>query len=321
MRRATERVRYATPMPNTRGTLTGGEPRRMDHQDTPILSRRQAEIVALLRESGRVAVEELATRFAVTPQTIRRDLNELSDARLISRVHGGAIVASGVANMAYEARKLVAGPNKRLIGEAAARLIPDSSSLFINIGTTTEEVARALASRSDLLVITNNLNVAMQLYPNRAVDVIIAGGNVRSSDGGIMGASAVELIRQFRVDTAVIGTSAIDVDGTLLDFDIREVDVFARHHRERPPGDPGGRQQQVQPVGTGAYRNAGGYRRAGDRPSAGRGGGRVVPQPRRDGGPDRRPDRAAAGALMTNLAATQHAPHIARGVRGCRMRG
>jgi DeoR family glycerol-3-phosphate regulon repressor len=189
------------------------------------LSRRQSEIVALLRETGRVGVEELAARFAVTPQTIRRDLNELSDARLISRVHGGAIIASGVANLAYEARKLVARPYKQLIGEVAARLIPDDSSVFINIGTTTEEVARALAGRSGLLVITNNLNVATQLYPNKGISVIVAGGTVRSSDGGIIGASAVELIRQFRVDIAVIGTSAIDADGTLLDFDVREVTV------------------------------------------------------------------------------------------------
>jgi DeoR family transcriptional regulator, glycerol-3-phosphate regulon repressor len=189
------------------------------------LSRRQSQILMLLRETGRVGVEDLAARFTVTPQTIRRDLNELSDARLISRVHGGAIIASGVANLAYEARKLVAGPHKQLIGEAAARLIPDDSSLFINIGTTTEEVARALAARSGLLVITNNLNVATQLSPNKAIEVIIAGGSVRASDGGIMGANTVEMIRQFRVDTAVIGTSAIDEHGTLLDFDIREVDV------------------------------------------------------------------------------------------------
>ncbi|HWK45077.1 MAG TPA: DeoR/GlpR family DNA-binding transcription regulator [Stellaceae bacterium] len=188
-------------------------------------ARRQAEIVALLRETGRVGVEDLAARFAVTPQTIRRDLNDMSEARLVTRVHGGAMIVSGVANLAYEARKLVAGPLKRLIGEAAAQLIPDDSSLFINIGTTTEEVAHALAGRSGLLVITNNLNVATELHRNAAIDVIVAGGSVRASDGGIVGANTVEVIRQFRVDTAVIGTSAIDTDGTLLDFDIREVDV------------------------------------------------------------------------------------------------
>ena len=197
----------------------------MAHPANIALPPRQSRIVELLRETGRVGVEELATRFAVTPQTIRRDLNELTHARLISRVHGGAMIASGVANLAYEARKLVARPHKQLIGEAAAGLIPDNSSLFVNIGTTTEEVARALSGRSGLLVITNNLNVAIQLYPNKALDVIIAGGSVRASDGGIMGASTVDLIRQFRVDTAVIGTSAIDEHGTLLDFDIREVNV------------------------------------------------------------------------------------------------
>jgi DeoR family glycerol-3-phosphate regulon repressor len=189
------------------------------------LSRRQNEIVTLLRESGRVGVEELASHFDVSPQTIRRDLNEMSEARVITRVHGGAIVASSVENLAYDARKLVAQQHKRLIGAAAARLIPDHSSLFINIGTTTEEVARALAARSGLMVITNNLNVATELYRNRSIDVIITGGSVRSTDGGIVGATTVDLIRQFRVDTAVIGISAIDEDGTLLDFDIREVHV------------------------------------------------------------------------------------------------
>jgi DeoR family glycerol-3-phosphate regulon repressor len=189
------------------------------------LSRRQNEIVALLREAGRLTVEELAAHFEVTPQTIRRDLNEMSEARVITRVHGGAIVASSVQNLAYDARKLVAQQHKRLIGEAAARLIPDNSSLFINIGTTTEEVARALSARTGLLVITNNLNVATELYRNRSIDVIITGGSVRPTDGGIVGATTVDLIRQFRVDTAVIGISAIDEDGTLLDFDIREVHV------------------------------------------------------------------------------------------------
>ena len=189
------------------------------------LSRRKTEIIALLRESGRVGVDVLATIFDVTPQTIRRDLNELGEARLIVRVHGGAIIASSVHNLSYDARKMVALPQKRLIGAAAARLIADNSSLFINIGTTTEEVAHALGGRSGLLVITNNIHVAMELYRNRSIEVIITSGTVRSSDGGIVGATTVDLIRQFRVDTAIIGTSAIDEDGTLLDFDTREVTV------------------------------------------------------------------------------------------------
>ncbi|WP_131114113.1 DeoR/GlpR family DNA-binding transcription regulator [Lichenihabitans psoromatis] len=186
-------------------------------------SRRQIEIVDLLREKGRVAVDDLASHFGVTPQTIRRDLNDLSDAQMVVRVHGAAMVSSGVVNLAYEARKMIAQPHKKLIGEAAAKLVPDHSSVLINIGTTTEEVARALSSHTGLLVITNNLHVAFELYRNSAIEVFVMGGTVRQSDGGIVGSHAVNLIGQFRVDLAIIGASAIEPDGTLLDFDIREV--------------------------------------------------------------------------------------------------
>ena len=204
------------------------DPRQEERPRSPAeraLSRRQQEIATLLRGTGRLAVEELASRLGVTPQTIRRDLNELADARVITRVHGGAIIASGVANLAYEARKQVAQEAKRRIGEAAAALIPDSASVFINLGTTTEEVARAVADRSGMLVVTNNMNVAIELYRNPGIQVIVAGGTLRASDGGIVGRLAADAFRQFKADVAVIGTSAIDEDGTLLDYDLREVQV------------------------------------------------------------------------------------------------
>ena len=188
-------------------------------------SRRLQEILGIARDAGRVSVDELAVRFAVTPQTIRRDLNELCDSRWLTRVHGGAMLASGVENLAYDDRKLVSQPHKRLIGEAAARLVGNGSSVFINLGTTTEEVARALTAHTGLLVITNNLQVAAGLHRLETIEVILSGGTVRRSDGGLVGAAAVEHIGQFRADIAIIGTSAIDPDGTLLDFDYREVQV------------------------------------------------------------------------------------------------
>ncbi len=189
------------------------------------LSTRQTEIVTQARSSGRVSVDDLAKRYDVSPQTIRKDLNDLCEQHLLTRVHGGAIVASGVENISYEARRFVAAPEKRAIGAAAAALIPNNCSLFVNIGTTTEEVASALSGHEDLLVITNNLNVAIQLYRRPRIEVIVAGGAVRRADGAIIGSSAIDLIRQFRVDYAIIGASAIEADGTLLDFDYREVQV------------------------------------------------------------------------------------------------
>jgi DeoR family transcriptional regulator, glycerol-3-phosphate regulon repressor len=184
------------------------------------LSDRQITIVGMARSVGRVTVEDLAARFDVSPQTIRRDLNELCDLRVLSRTHGGAVIASSVENLSYEARRFIAAAEKRAIGAAAAALIPNESSLFINIGTTTEEVATALTNHQNLLVISNNLNVAMALYRHPTIEVIVAGGPVRRSDGAVVGSSAVDLIRQFKVDMAVI-----DDDGSLLDYDPREVNV------------------------------------------------------------------------------------------------
>jgi DeoR family transcriptional regulator, glycerol-3-phosphate regulon repressor len=188
-----------------------------------LLSQRQQQILNLARQSGGVGVDELALRFEVTPQTIRKDLNELCDSRLLARTHGGAILTSGVENMAYEARRQLASIEKRAIGQRAASFIPNNCSLFINIGTTTEEVARALINHEGLLVITNNIHVASMLAPHPSIEVIVVGGTVRRTDGGIVGEQAVEAISQFKVDHAVMGVSAIDEDGALLDFDVREV--------------------------------------------------------------------------------------------------
>ncbi len=192
----------------------------MDH-----LSKRQNKILLMARENGRVEVEELSKEFNVSPQTIRKDLNELCDKQLLQRVHGGAIVGSGIENVSYEARRLLAPASKKAIGAKAAELISDNSSLLINIGTTTEQVAHSFRNHRGLLVITNNINAVDIMKNFLGIELIIAGGQVRRSDGGIVGVAAVDFINQFKVDYAVIGVSAIDEDGSLLDFDFREVRV------------------------------------------------------------------------------------------------
>jgi DeoR family transcriptional regulator, glycerol-3-phosphate regulon repressor len=189
------------------------------------LSGRQAEILEIAKAEGRVLVEDLAQRFSVTPQTIRKDLNDLCDAHVLSRIHGGAIFPGGTENVKYEARRSIAALEKQAIGRAAAGIIPNNASLFINIGTTTEAVGESLLDHHEMMVITNNINVANKLRLFPSIEVVIAGGVVRGSDGGIVGEAAVDFIRQFKVDYAVIGASAIDEDGALLDFDLREVKV------------------------------------------------------------------------------------------------
>lgn len=170
-------------------------------------------------------VESLAEKFDVSPQTIRKDLNELCEMQLLDRIHGGAVFRSGVVNYAYDARRRVAMENKQRIGESAASIIPDNSSVLLNIGTTTEQVALSLRGHRGLLVITNNINIVGILQDCPGTEVIIAGGLVRKSDGGIVGDATVQFIGQFKADYAVIGASAIDEDGSLLDYDHREVKV------------------------------------------------------------------------------------------------
>ncbi|AMW35007.1 DeoR/GlpR transcriptional regulator [Haematospirillum jordaniae] len=190
-----------------------------------ILSFRQQEIMDAARESGRVLVDDLASRFQVTPQTIRRDLNELCERGMLARVHGGAVLASGIENVGYETRRVIAADEKNEIGRLCASEIPHNASLFMNIGTTTEAVARALLGHRNLLVITNNLNVANTLTQNPSCEIIVAGGLLRRSDGGLVGEATAEFVKKFKVDYAVIGASAMDEDGALLDYDYREVRV------------------------------------------------------------------------------------------------
>jgi len=188
-------------------------------------SFRHPEILATARRVGKVTVEGLAAQFGVSVQTIRRDLSDLADEGVLQRVHGGAVLRSGVQNIGYEARKALNADAKRAIAEACARDIPDGSSLFLNIGTTTEAVAQALIHHDGLLVVTNNMNVANILIGNPKCEVIVTGGTVRRSDGGLIGNLTERMVSQFKFDIAVIGCSAVDADGDLQDYDLQEVSV------------------------------------------------------------------------------------------------
>lgn len=189
------------------------------------LSRRQQEVLNLVRGQGFVAIDVLAEQFSVTPQTIRRDVNQMCERGLLRRYHGGAGLPSSTENIAYQDRKILHHDEKRRIAAMVARQIPDKASLFINLGTTTEAVAQALLRHHGLRVITNNLHVAAQLSLNPEFEVIIAGGVVRHRDQGITGEATIDFIRQFKVDFGIIGISGIDPDGILRDYDYREVRV------------------------------------------------------------------------------------------------
>ncbi|WP_420383095.1 DeoR/GlpR family DNA-binding transcription regulator [Novosphingobium sp.] len=193
---------------------------------------RRAAILSAVRRAGEANVAALSAQFDVTPQTIRRDLNHLADRNLIARVHGGAELGSGIANARYDERRGMAAGAKARIGAAAAALVPEGASLFINIGTTTEAVARHLAAHKNLLVVTNNLNVVDCLIGHEGIAVIAVGGHVRVGDRAVIGALADQFIDNFRVDLALIGTSGLTIEGDLVDFDADEVLVARRIIRQ-----------------------------------------------------------------------------------------
>jgi len=200
------------------------------------LQPRQLRLIEEVRRLGSVTVESLAERFGVTLQTVRRDVRLLAEAGVLARFHGGVRVpGSTTENLAYRQRQQLNEDAKQRIARRVASDVPHGCSLIINIGTTAEAVARELADHRGLRVITNNLNVAAILSDHPDCELIVAGGVVRARDRAIMGEATVEFIGQFKVDIALIGISGIESDGTLRDFDYREVRVaraILEHSRE-----------------------------------------------------------------------------------------
>lgn len=190
-----------------------------------MLSQRQRKILHLIEVQTRVRVEDLAEQFSTSPQTIRKDLQMLAELHHVVRFHGGATVVGGVEYSAPSEREGDAQAAKQAIGAAVAGRIPQTCAAFLNAGTTTAQVARMLSGHSQLRVITDNVDLAAEMRVFPGLEVIVPGGAVRRSDGAILGAEAVDYVRQFRVDFAVIGAAALAEDGSLLDYDLAEVQV------------------------------------------------------------------------------------------------
>ncbi len=197
---------------------------------------RQTRLLEEVRTHGSASIEALAEQFQVTLQTVRRDVQRLAEAGLLARFHGGVrLPSSTTENIAYRQRQALQAEGKARIARAIAQRVPNGCSLIMNIGTTIEAVARELVRHRGLRVITNNLHVASILIDNPDCEVIIAGGVVRALDRGIVGEATVEFIKQFKVDIGLIGISGIEADGTLRDYDYREVKVartIIDHSRE-----------------------------------------------------------------------------------------
>ena len=194
---------------------------------------RQVALLEEVRTRGAVSVERLASRLNVTMQTVRRDVQRLSEAGMLLRFHGGvSLPRQAPAVSAWKERQALRADAKARVARSVAAAIPEGATLMMGVGTTVEAVARELLNKPGLTVITYNLHVATLLSEHSDCKVHVAGGILRGRDNALEGDSAVQFLKQYKVDIGIISALGIDPDGTIRDRDHRDRPVIEAVHEQ-----------------------------------------------------------------------------------------
>lgn len=181
---------------------------------TPRKQDRQEAILAELRASPAIRISELAERFGVSTETIRRDLDEMGGQGLLSRTYGGAAGPPLTFEPSLDDRYRMMIDQRSRIAKSAGRLIQNGDNLMIDSGATTIYVARRLAAEfRDLTVVTTSFGVASSLVVNPTIRVIVCPGEFDSRDGGVTGPDTLDYLRRFNPARAIIGASRLDANG------------------------------------------------------------------------------------------------------------
>ena len=183
---------------------------------------RQQWILDRLRQSGRVVAVELATEFAVSEDSVRRDLRELAAQGLCKRVYGGALPLSAVVAPLKQRRQEHAG-RKLALGRKAATLVRQGQVLLIDAGSTNAAIAAALPRDFGLTVVTNAPDIAQILLEREGFEILLIGGRIDARIGACVGAQALQEVQRVRADICFPGACAIDAIGGLWGFDSEEV--------------------------------------------------------------------------------------------------
>lgn len=186
---------------------------------------RQHSILEWAREQAHVEVEDIARRFGVTPQTIRRDINTLCEQGLLRRRYGGVSLPNNASNNPIGDRLVRNMAAKQQIAARVAAAIPENATVSLGIGSTIEMVARALIHHESLRILTNNLSVASALSGNAGIEVIVSGGQYRHNDHDVVGPEVTNFFSSFVTDFGIISTGSMDLQNGLMDYDIREAEV------------------------------------------------------------------------------------------------
>ncbi len=173
---------------------------------------RQREIYLLALKNGSVEVADLAQRFDVTTETIRRDLSDLQERGQLERVHGGAISLEPSSHIpTVDARDMLNAAEKLRIGEAAADEVPVDGSVFIDSGSTLQRFAEAFPVDRGAHVVTNSLIVAVTLSRRGNTNLTVLGGSVRTATFAMVDSSTIDAIRDLRADVAFVSCDGLSL--------------------------------------------------------------------------------------------------------------
>lgn len=174
---------------------------------------RHTKILELVDQRGKVEVGELSRLFRISEVTIRNDLKDLHKRGLVRRAHGGAVRVETVSvDASLQVKAAIRADEKQRIGAAAAALIKDGDSVILDSGTTTQHIAKQIKDRKDLTVITNGINVAMELLGAKGVRLVLLGGMVRQNSYSAVGHFAEEMLGQLSADKLFLAVDAFDLD-------------------------------------------------------------------------------------------------------------
>ena len=190
--------------------------------DGMMAEERRMQILQIIRAEGRAKVNDLVARFKTSAVTIRSDLNELHDRNLVQRSHGGAVIQDTVFRESPLHERLKnQSKEKQRIGAMAATLIKEGETVILDSGTTTLELARQLKNIPNLQVITNGVNIAVELLNSRHTQTIMMGGTVRNDSASIVGRATEDMLEQFSADKLFLCGAGCDpefgVSGTNLE--------------------------------------------------------------------------------------------------------
>jgi DeoR family transcriptional regulator, aga operon transcriptional repressor len=176
-------------------------------------------IVSAVVERGQVDVPSLATELSVSAATIRRDLETLQEQRLVRRTHGGATIHAAFNDLPLSYKQARDRPEKERIGRYAVQFTAGARVIGTTGGTTISHFVRLLRDRDDLTVVTNALNVAVDLVGSGGPRVFVAGGEVRGSSQESVGTSAEAFLAEYHLDVAFLGVDGVDAVAGCTNYD------------------------------------------------------------------------------------------------------